>query len=275
MKKIFFILSLLGIILSSGCEESESEVLVFIENPEDIYHVKGGETHEIKINTFTNKGKLKQLTLTSYDTESGVQVLLDTTLHVSACKFSYMYTVPPFKSDSIIQHLRLSTSNEDNRTQEYTLPIIIKGGDRLLTEYSGIMLYAGNSGKECALSFSHPTQPFIFEMADSTTILPDIYAYYEDRDTSMRLSREWRSASNALFVRHNSFDYAKATSRSIQTTYNNSVRVSHLTDIDNGDIILVGHEETAWGAFRVVMTYDAEGTRNDGYLLNLKIADGK
>lgn len=275
MKKIIFILSLWGVILSSGCEESESEVLVFIENPETLSHVQGGETREIKIHTFTNQGNLSRLTLTSYDTEIGERLLLDTTLHFANCRFSYFYTVPTFRADSIVQQLRFAAWNDDNHEQRYTFRITVKGGDRILKEYSGIMLYSGNSGKEYALSFSNPTQPFYFEMADSTRSRPDIYAYSNEQDTTGRLSREWRSLNNALFVRHNSFDYAKATAQSLQTAYAGSVRVSRLQDLHNGDIILAGHEEEAWGAFRVVMSYDAEGTHNDGYLLNFKTVEGK
>lgn len=275
MKKIIFILFIVGIIPFCGCEESESDVLVFIENPESVCCVKGGETCEIQINSFTNKGQLNRLSITSFDTEFGPQSLLDTMLHVSACKFSYFYTVPILKTDSIVQQLQITAWNDRGHEQQYTFKIIIKGGDRLLTEYSGVMLYAGNSGKECALSFSRPTQPFIFEKSDSTKLLPDIYAYINETDTSGQLSREWRSLNNVLFVRHNSFDYAKATSLSMQNAYHSSIRTDRLTEINTGDIILVGYEESVWGAIRVVMTYDAEGTNNDGYLLNLKITDSK
>lgn len=273
MKKLVCLFACLLPMLWSGCDDDDdaSDLVLMVENPENLVIARSGDVREVRVRAFSDAGTVTRLTIGSYDTERGERALLDTTLSQSECRFSYYYTVPSFVADSIVHELRFAAWDDLGHDQHYKVKMTVRGGSQILSEYAGMMLYAGNSGREDALSLDAPTQPFIRALADSAQALrADIYAYADSTDVSSILSREWRSASDVLFVRHNSFDYASATSTSIRTTYNGAVRAVRLTDIQSGDIVLVGRGAAAWGVIRVVMVYDGEGTASDGYLLNFK-----
>jgi hypothetical protein len=61
-----------------------------------------------------------------------------------------------------------------------------------------------------------------------------------------------------------------ASFSSIQTAYDYSTHHTYITNIQVGDIFIVGLQETAFGLIKVVLISDEEGTENDRYTFSAK-----
>lgn len=271
MKKFPLISSLLFIILFTACENKEddaSQVIILFENASHYQTVSAGEIIKLTIRSFTSNKSISQFKVTSFDSEKGDIEILDTIPDTQEFLLDFLYTVPTFNTDSIKHQVIFRATDNLGKYQETSLRLTVKGGGQTLTEKSGLMFYAGNSGKEDGFSLSAPSQTFICSLTDSARI--DIYAYADPDDRTDILSKEWRTNTDVEFIKNNTFDYINATSTSIDNIYKSSIRSNYVKNIQRGDIILVGKKNVAWGAFHVIAVYEESGTQNDGYLINYK-----
>lgn len=256
--------------IACSCEDDISPVVSNISNFSQLKEsFKGGAIVNFDIWAKAEKGTLGSMCLESYDTEYGNRMILDTLLSGKEQMFSYYYRLPSFNSDSIIQTISLNVCNSLGDVSSHKYKIRIAGGINNLPEFTGLQLFAGNSGKANAFQLSDPTQTYILDPADSTR-LADVYAY-SCPDDNNRLSREWRTQTSTYFFKYNDFDYPNANTRNVEAIYNSSHRYKSVSDIQEGDIIFVGKEDKVWGVILVTLCYDNDGTANDGYLMNYKI----
>ena len=98
------------------------------------------------------------------------------------------------------------------------------------------------------------------ETSDSTYI--DIYDY--SVDSTLVLSREWRTLTGIMFARFNDFDFENATVSSVYNAYSNSNKNTKLMNINNDDIILVGKEH-ALGVIKIINVFDDVDPMQDRY----------
>ena len=140
-------------------------------------------------------------------------------------------------------------------------------GNVLLVPYEDLIMYSSCSEKGNGLSLQW-VEPVIIQSADSTTI--DVYDYHQPDTDPDLLSREWRSMTGLRFVRYNDFNFSAATIKYLQDAYLAGNGYSSITNLQVGDIILVGRGIDAIGVFLVQQIYDEEGIDNDRYVLSFK-----
>ena len=89
-------------------------------------------------------------------------------------------------------------------------------------------------------------------------------------DSTLFLSREWRSMTGLMFARFNDFDFENASFTSVVNAYSTSNKTSKLTNIGNEDIILVGKEYGALGVIKVINVFDEFDNMQDRYYFVFK-----
>lgn len=244
-------ISLVGIFLLGlySCDEDmpeESDVAVFVypESSEEVV-VSAGDKQIYKCDLYTKHSYVRQLKVRSTDPLSGETVLLDTTFTESVSSCNFVYVAPLIDRDSINVTLTFNAWDNEGNKCEVNRKLTVKSKQVLIGEKSGIVLYSSASGFPDALCFSDPSQTFSWEnSADS--VKADMFI-----ETETFENVNLRSKTIAKFVRNNSFDYAAASSLSIQAVYVGSVRVDNIDDLRINDIVLVGHGSNAEGVFRV------------------------
>lgn len=262
----------LTVLVFVSCEDESTPIFASFKNKQELcgYHISG-DILKIEFFAQTRTGNLKEIRLSTYDTQNGTKLCLDTLLSVKKAEFKVDYQIPYFYNDSVHMELQLEVFNEAGDKSYHTLSMYVcNGGYASLREHTGLLFYGGKSSRANVIDLCNPSQKFNLALLDTSLVHVDIYAYSgEDNNTDL-LSGEWRTRTDVDFVRFNDFDYADATPLSLENLYNASRRSNAISNIRQGDIIIVGKSNKVWGVFLVTLCYDQEGVENDGYLLNYK-----
>lgn len=234
----------------SACTEDSkevSDVAIFIE-PGAASEVVANSGDKIlyHIDMYTTHDYVSRLRVASFDSFNG-EVAVRDTLWDGPCKsYDFVYTVPAADRDSLDITLTFNAWDNVGNKCEAKRRIVVLGKSILIGEKSGIVLWPAATGRPDALAFEEPSQPFAWKESPDS-VRADMYI-----DSDVLLNNvALRSRTSAKFVRNNSFDYAAATSVSIQAVYAGSRRDDMIDDLRVNDIILVGHDGRAEGVFRV------------------------
>ncbi len=212
---------------------------------------------------------IKNVKITSFDEERGSVVVLDTALQSMVVDFDFVYQPPFLNADSLNINFEYVVTDVEQHTAKwnYNNEFLIVQTEKVLTEQSGVNMYAFEM-------MDHPTGYSLSRnvavqtsLSDSTDV--DIVAYQPDLQSDV-VSREWRTWNNLYFVKNNSFDYAKATLRTLRQTYQASVGYHKVSNLQVGDVILVGNEKEALGVIMIQGIYDEDGQQFDRYVFNVK-----
>lgn len=245
--KIFGI-SLFALCLFSCDDDTpeESDVAVFVtpSSTEDVT-LQSGDKYIYECGLYTKHNYVSRLRVKSTDNFSGETTLLDTAFTERTSSYSFVYNAPIIDRDSLSVTLTFNAWDDNGNKCEVKRKLTIKNRQVLIAEKSGIVLYSPQTGRPNALKFSLPSQTFDWKNSPDS-VNADLFIETETFDVV-----NFRSNTAAKFVRNNSFDYPAATALSIQAVYSGSVRTDKIEDIRTNDIILVGHNSTAEGVFRV------------------------
>ena len=262
MNKIPFILSLL-IFLLEGCvsEDDASKLILSCEFSGDTVYSR--EKLRVDILASSVDSRLSRLRISTFDTEVGEVTLKDSLLDAKSIDYSYLYEVPLLESDTVAQEFSIDIEDNTGNSSTYHKKIVLLKKDYLLKELSGITMWqTSDNSRPDGFSLSE-LSTVITATADSADI--DIFAF---DDNSGRLSREWRTNTDVYFVRANSFDYPKATAAGVAAAYSASVGYHSVSNVSDGDILLVGRRGKAEGVVQVLFTVD-KGSESR-YYFNLK-----
>lgn len=260
MKKIFYFI-ILSLIISSCNEKDESDAIIIAKtiNPKEYY--KAGETIIFEIESFANKGIINSIdinTITSY----GITSLLDTIIDNEETNFLFQYNVPQYDADTLNVQFKFKVNCSTGKSSEMTKTHYILGDIYLNpAEYT---MFASYKNEKNGFSISR-NEIIDCETTDSTYI--DLYDY--SNDSTMILSREWRSMTGLQFARFNDFDFENANYSSVTNAYSNSNKMSKLLNVNNEDIILVG-KENALGVIKVINVFDETDPMQDRYYFIFK-----
>lgn len=233
----------------SSCNEDEHDVsdvaLIISPLASTKVELQSGDKYNYQCDLYTTHNYVKRLSVKSTDALSGDAVLLDTTFTENTSTYNFIYTAPQLDRDSLEVKLTFNAWDDAGNKCEVKRELKVKNKQVLLAEKSGIVLYASATGRPDALWFYDPSQTFNWKNSPDS-VKADMYIVTDDFSLV-----DLRSKTAAKFVRNNSFDYAAATSLSIQAVYAGSVRTDVVNDLRTNDIILVGHDNKAEGVFRV------------------------
>lgn len=269
MKKFF--IPFLGVLLFfTSCKQESDPVNILVnridmENPS----VQTGNSALFHIKAFSENSKVKKVYITSIDLEYGSMHVWDTLLDTKKAEFDYLYKAPLYtQNEETNVNLTFTAVNTEGDEVKMSLSITV-GKTGVLDSYDGVIMYSALSNGRNGFNISSP-QTIYTATADSSDI--DIYDYFNTNTTndSTALSYEWRSKTGLLFVRYNDFNFTDASQFSLKAAYTAGVKYTSITNLQAGDVILVGKIDEELGAIQITAIYDEEGTANDRYIFNFK-----
>lgn len=255
-------------LLLSSCRQPTSPVNLFITRADDYGNVVSGEQFILyHVKAYSESNMISRIDCKSFDAENGIQTVFDTLINAKEAEFDcpvfthYFTTAEEMK---VKYTFTAYASNGESISQVAYIQVI---GNVPLVPYENILMYSGCTEKTNGLSLQWVT-PVIVQTADTATI--DVYDYHDPLSDSAVLSRQWRSQSGLQFVRYNDFNFPAATVKYLHDSYLAGNKFSSVSNLNTGDIILVGRGNEAIGVFQIQNIYDEEGYENDRYELTFK-----
>ena len=270
-KVLFYLFFLvLPILVSCENEEDASDVAIFVkaEIPET---VSVGSYLQLDITIYTPNEYIKEVIVSTFDADKGENIVYTTTPHTQKYNEEYVYRVPQVSRENTEIKLYITGVDNLGNRERYVIPLVVVGSD--LKEYSSIEIFNPLSGNNDGIN----TQTKSAIRKETLSLSDEIYSFwlhqYEEEETSDLMPLEWNTTITdgiITFVLSNSFNYAEATSASLKSVYDSSNKNNYIKDIKAGDIILIGVNNEAWGAVKVIYIVDEEGVANDKMILNIK-----
>ena len=270
-KVLFYLFFLvLPILVSCENEEDASDVAIFVkaEIPET---VSVGSYLQLDITIYTPNEYIKEVIVSTFDADKGENIVYTTTPHTQKYNEEYVYRVPQVSRENTEIKLYITGVDNLGNRERYVIPLVVVGSD--LKEYSSIEIFNPLSGNNDGIN----TQTKSAIRKETLSLSDEIYSFwlhqYEEEETSDLMPLEWNTAITdgiITFVLSNSFNYTEATSASLKSVYDSSNKNNYIKDIKAGDIILIGVNNEAWGAVKVIYIVDEEGVANDKMILNIK-----
>lgn len=260
---------------SCSSEDDASDVVVFVKN-EVADTLTVGEYVLLEIVAITSNEYIKEIRVSTFDAENG-EVLNCTKVldvHVQEYQFEYSYKVSPISLNSAEIKIYIDVFDNLGNQERSTLKRKVQGSN--LNELSSLMLYnplgENNDGfnvnqrktvRKATLTVDD--EPLTFWLRQFTDeeklLLPE------------NLPLEWNTSSTdsrITFARSNSFNYAEATSFTLEAAYSSMKTDNYVSQIKEGDIILIGVDNKAWGAAQVLYIIDNPGVEDDRMIVNVK-----
>ena len=252
---------------ATSCEPEVSTVNLFVNRADDYTTVSPEQYILFHVKAYSEHSMVHRIECKSFDSENGVLPVFDTVVSAKQAEFDYaVWTRTYTTSENMDVKYTFTAYAPDGSSTTFVLHVRVVG-NVLLVPYEDLIMYSSCSEKGNGLSLQW-VEPVIIQSADSTTI--DVYDYHQPDTDPDLLSREWRSMTGLRFVRYNDFNFSAATIKYLQDAYLAGNGYSSITNLQVGDIILVGRGIDAIGVFLVQQIYDEEGIDNDRYVLSFK-----
>ena len=268
--KTYFFLVIFILISLISCEKVSS-LYILVETPhldKNKYFLEPGKNILFRITASSKNSNITNLRIKSYDNTYGSIVLVDTIFVWQEKNIEYDFNYTPQKyNDTTAVEMQYEIKTENNETKRYTAKYNVLPDNEILTSAEAISIYSASSQAKSGFSFSLMNSIFVNE-TDSALI--DIYDVITDSTNLETLSRKWCSNTELLFGRFQDFDFDQATTTTIKEAYKLTKKDVSIVNLSNNDIIIVGRNEKAIGAIKVIDIDDEEGKENDRYLINVK-----
>ena len=235
--------------LISACDDTTHPLsqLAMVINPtlHDTIEVNAGGYVKYSISYHnSNGGRVRNLTVSSFDQMQGQKVLLDRSYSDGETDDTYIYQAPQATRDTLLVTLTFSAIDSEGADCVIKRYVRVCNQQVLLDERGPIVLYLAE-GRRDAFCFADPTQTFDHvHSADSARA--DLFVDVDEAGGIVI-----RSNTKAKFVRYNDYDYASATAVGMQTVFASSRRDDGVAGLSANDIVLVGHGDQAEGALFV------------------------
>lgn len=246
-----------------ACKNDVSDVAIIISPDSLALHAEINDLlpFDIKVKS---SSPLTSFKITQQTAKTGIVTLSDSIIEGNNYNFQYVYTVPAnIREQEIKLSFIAGTSSGFTAIVKY---IIIDSVGSLLHESSAHVMYSGKN----QLSNAFSVVERLIVSLEQDSLLADIYDYRSESSPDLQLSREWRSLTGLRFARFNDFNYAEATTQTLQNSFENASKKTSMNNLEINDIILIGETDKASGAIKIIAIYDDEGYINDRYVFNLK-----
>ena len=260
---------------SCSSEDDASDVVVFVKN-EVADTLTVGEYVLLEIVAITSNEYIKEIRVSTFDAENG-EVLNCTKVldvHVQEYQFEYSYKVSPISLNSAEIKIYIDVFDNLGNQERSTLKRKVQGSN--LNELSSLMLYnpLGENNDGFNVNQRKTVRKATLTVDDEPlTFWLRQFTDEEKLSLPENLPLEWNTSSTdsrITFARSNSFNYAEATSFTLEAAYSSMKTDNYVSQIKQGDIILVGVDNKAWGAVQVLYIIDAPGVDDDRMIVNVK-----
>lgn len=207
---------------------------------------------------------LRSFKITQQTAKTGIVTLIDSIIEGNNCDFQYVYIVPAnIREQEVKLSFVAETFSGSTAIVKY---IFIDSLGSPLHESSAHVMYSGQNQLNNAFSVAER----LIVSLEQDSLLADIYDYRSGSVPDLQLSGEWRSLTGLRFARFNDFNYAEATTQTLQNSFENASKKTIINNLETNDVILIGHIDKAVGVIKIIAIYDDEGYGNDRYVFNLK-----
>jgi hypothetical protein len=192
--------------------------------------------------------------------------VLDSSISTKGTSFTYYYRLPASQAGKSVIFEFKAVDENGNEGKEARRVFIAAPAAVTLTETSGHRMYSNLSINPDAYNLE--TNAPQFSTADTT--LRDIQ---DMSGTDTVLLKNWSSPAGGKFVLYNGFDYANATNVSTVNAYTGGVKLTQLSNLAIGDIIItkLGSLSTnKYVVIRITDIVDMPGKDNDYYEFSIK-----
>jgi hypothetical protein len=266
----FLMVATLSAIMSCGSEQIESPILVFLSPEAATIEANSNDHVFITIESRSQSGQHLRLQIETVDVLYGVRTTFDSTFRFKNIHYLYDFVVPAYP-DSTGSLLVFKLSNDVGDQIQIAKRLFINKGASSVKEASGNITYSTLSNKPSGYSLQTMVPIYL---ADSLTKPIDIIdASGKNQETNGSLSRIWQSRTNLLFVKFNGFNYPQANAITISNSYKSGIKLSRISGLQDGDILIVGKGNKALGAIQVISITDLSGVENDKYVFSVKKLD--
>ena len=252
--------------------EDDATTVIVTATPSS-YIVKSGDKVYIDIYASTLNEALKEVSVTTFDSEYGMADIETILPSAKTYKGRVVWEIPSMTNDTTLVEVNVTASDTKEVSNSHTITLKAAGGSSsLLPERSGITIWSPASGKQDAFSFTTLQTLYSSETEECDLIfLPT-----EEIDA---LPKNWSTKTDLVFCKANNFDYTSATWSNIQEVFKSSLRTKIVEDIAIDDVIFVGREKTTedgsyilttLGVIKIMAMYDEDGTATDRIVFNLK-----
>lgn len=253
LKRIFFPFVactslMLGLTMCTENTPDLSDVAIFVTpGASEKVEMLSGDKYRYEVDMSTIHDYVASLKVVSFDRLHGETVCFEETYSSPTVKRSVVYEAPETDRETLEVELRFIVTDNLGNKNEVNRKVRVVGRMVALPEKTGIVLYGPQSGMPDALSLADVSRPFCLADAPDPD-LADIHVVAPADFSTV----DWRSNTEAKFVRVNTFNYVEATPTGINQVYRSSVPQDVVADLHTNDIIIVGHGSEADGVFRIV-----------------------
>lgn len=216
--------------------------------------IASGMRMNVKALLLTGNGeRIKSYTAIFDDGRQEVELKSEELNGATRYNIDFNADVPFIQDDEALCKIKIKVIGVNGFTNTIDKKVLVYGA--LKDHSAGFKLYAANSTGNNGFYLSDLSTTL--RKADTDSL--DIYFYYDCSQEDWAPKCEgWKTDSKDInFVCADNYDYAKATAGTLQTTYESSVKVIAVNQIEAGNIIIVGYKGKAWGVFNC-MAYDSD-----------------
>lgn len=267
MKILFKIFTgFLTILLSLSflsCEKENTKPFILVSPEGASIETYSNEKIVFYIDVYSDVALQKFLITKKYAGENEI-VLVDSALFTKDFQYEWAFYTPSENEEDLLLYFNAIDINGEQSKEGKRL--VFTG--QKLDEVAGVRLYSAANPSKGALNFEEGIS--ISTEADSTT--RNIQEKQDD-NTSTELSYNLYSPSGCQFVKFNDFDYANATSKSVQSAFNSGVKQTEIIGVKLYDIYLVQYlfeGQAKYGVLKLTSIYEDSESANDFYEFSIK-----
>jgi hypothetical protein len=267
IKSLIGTLVCMTIILASSCKRDNDSAPHITVSPSPLY-IYGNIGDLVTFNiTVDSEVRLSKFYISQQPDNQVPVTVLDTIITSKGVVFAYYYRMPAsLAGKSVIFEFKAEDEN-GNVGKQVRRVFVANPAAVTLTETTGHRMYSNLSASNPD-AYNLETNAGQFSTSDST--LRDMQ---DASGTDTTLSRNFISPAGGQFVSNDGYDYANATDVSMINAYNGGVKLTQLSGVGVGDIIItkLGSLTTnKYVIIRISDIVDLPGKDNDYYEFTIK-----
>jgi hypothetical protein len=264
MKKIILCLLIIGILIS--CKKENTNPFILVTNDFSIT-VDTNQIISYSISANAGTANLSKIEVQYQSNTQLLKTLLDSTIQGRTFNYLFQYPVVVTTTQTIYLDFTVTDKNGNQATTSKVINII--QNSVLLVETAGNVMYTNAAYNPNAYNLLTCKSLNSKVTADS---LMHIESYLDSTNIDT-VTHKWVSPAKLLFVTDNGFDYANATITSASNAFESGVKLSLVSNINVGDIIITkitSGKIINYVVIKVTEIYDNPGSATDNYTFNIK-----
>ncbi|MEQ8361116.1 MAG: hypothetical protein RH860_16605 [Cytophagales bacterium] len=259
----------IGILLIPLSCNDDNDFLILDVVPQDIFKVYPIDEPVIFFTrSQSSTDNLSRFTIAvREENEVNRSIVLDTSISGSFFEYNYGFPRPLDQSREYDFEFKVYSSDGKSTTQFRSALIIYDSLEVPLTETTGHRIYPKLTQNPDGFDLINRVAVF----TDTALLDTNTVDIYELADTTVNLTRIWRSKTNGKFVRFNGFDYPNATLSKLIEAYESGQKLDQMINIQEDDIIIFHSSERAlYAAIKIDEIESGDSVTNAFYEFNLK-----